>query len=244
MMTAPSPEQVAARVAMIRRQMPDARIIGIHTPGIWLGGTQLRVNGEHLPVAFCASPLHISEALVSHSDAGLPLVIITNFEESQLSLDVMARLAGRRLHRIDRWQMVRDLFCARQIDPRLSPHGWIADALLQKVPDGGYPPVASGVLDVDTVWTHLLKEHLGPLDGRPDGAFVSSTCVVMRPSTPNFVAACASVSRTPRAPLVPPCSMPWTQGTVSCSCPLDWCVKFSSRHKDGCTWVSLRHEPV
>src|SRR6266511_1498227 len=168
MITAPSPEQVAARVAMIRRQMPEARIIGIHTPGIWLGGTELRVNGEQLPVAFCASPLQVSEALVSHTDAGLPLVIITNLEESQLSLDVVARLARRRLYRIDRWQMVRDLFRARQIDPRLSPHGWIADALLQKVPDSGYPPVASGVLDADTVWTHLCQQHLGLSDGRPD----------------------------------------------------------------------------
>jgi hypothetical protein len=168
MMTAPSPEQVAARVAMIRRQMPEARVIGIHTPGIWLGDTDLRVNGEQLPVAFCASALKVSEALVSHTDASLPLVLITNLEESQLSLDVIVRLAGRRLHRIDRWQMVRDLFRARQIDPRLSPHGWIADALLQKVPDGGYRPVASGVLDADTVWTHLCQQHLGSLDGRPD----------------------------------------------------------------------------
>src|SRR6266540_7350456 len=168
MITAPSPEQVAARVAMIRRQMPEARIIGIHTPGIWLGGTELRVNGEQLPVAFCASALQVSQALVFHTNAGPPLVMITNLEESQLSLDVIVRLAERRLHRIDRWQMVRDLFRARQIDPRLSPHGWIADALLQRAPDGGYPPVASGVLDADTVWAHLCQQHLGLSDGRPD----------------------------------------------------------------------------
>src|SRR6266540_3049107 len=167
MITAPSPEQVAARVAMIRRQMPEARIIGIHTPGIWLGGTELRVNGEQLPVAFCASPLQVSEALVSHTDAGLPLVIITNLEESQLSLDVLARMAGRRLYRIDRWQMVRDLFRARDIDPRIISHRWLADALLQHIPGGGYPPVASGLLDADAAWTHVLKP-LGLPNGRPD----------------------------------------------------------------------------
>ena len=64
--------------------------------------------------------------------------------------------------------MVRDLFRARQLDPRLATHEWIADALLQKVPAGGYPPVASGVLDADTVWMHLCQQHLGLPDGRPD----------------------------------------------------------------------------
>ncbi len=168
MMTGPTPDQVATRVALIRRHASKASVIGIYTPGIWLGGTELRVNGERLPVAFCTSALQVSEVLASHPEDALPLVLITNIEESQLSLDVMARLASRRLHRIDRWQMVRDLFRARQLDPRLVTHGWIADALLQKVPDGGYPPVTSGMLDADTVWTHLCQQHLGLPDGRPD----------------------------------------------------------------------------
>jgi PglZ domain len=168
MITGPTPEQVATQVALIRRHESKARVIGIHTPGTWLGGTELGVNGERLPVAFCTSALQVSEVLASHPEGALPLVLITNVEDSQLSLDVIARMVGRRLHRIERWQMVRDLFHARQIDPRLAAHGWIADALLQKVPDGGYPPVASGLLDADTVWTHLCQQHLGLPDGRPD----------------------------------------------------------------------------
>jgi hypothetical protein len=126
------------------------------------------VNGERLPVAVCGSALQVSEALASRTNAGVPVVVVTALEDSQFSLDVLARFAGRRLHRIDRWQIVRDLFRARQIDPRLSGQGWIADALLQKVPEGGYPPAASGLLDADTVWTHLSQQHLGLPDGRPD----------------------------------------------------------------------------
>jgi PglZ domain len=168
MITGPTPDQVATRVALIRRHESNATVIGIYTPGTWLGGTELRVNGERFPVAFCTSALQVSEMLAGQAEDSLPLVLITNVEESQLSLDVIARLASRRLHRIDRWQMVRDLFRARQIDPRLATHGWIADALLQKVPEGGYPPVTSGVLDADTVWTHLCQQYLGLPDGRPD----------------------------------------------------------------------------
>jgi hypothetical protein len=84
-----------------------------------------------------------------------------------LSLDVLARMAGRHLYRIDRWQMVRDLFRARQIDPRLASQGWIADALLQHIPEAAYPPVASGLLDADTAWAHVLPQ-LGLPEGRPD----------------------------------------------------------------------------
>ena len=164
----PTPEQLAAQVALLVRTRPEARVIGMHTSGPWLGDAALKVNGQTLPVAYCTSALQMSAALVAHGPDDPPLIIMTPLEEHQLSLDVLARLAGRRLHHIDRWQMVRDLFCARDLDPRLLPHGWMADALLQHMPDGGYPPVASGWLDVDTVWTQLCQQYLGLASGRPD----------------------------------------------------------------------------
>jgi hypothetical protein len=163
----PTPAQVAAQVALIRGQRPEARIIGIFTPGSWSGGRTLQVNGETLPVAFCTSVLHLSDVLTSQVGDHLPLVIITNLDQEQLSLDVLARMAGRRLYRIDRWQMVRDLFRARDIDPRIISHRWLADALLQHIPEEGYPSVASGLLDADAAWTHVLKP-LGLPNGRPD----------------------------------------------------------------------------
>jgi hypothetical protein len=163
----PTPAQVAAQVAWIRGQRPEARIIGIFTPGSWSGGRTLQVNGETFPVVFCTSVLHVSDVLTSQVGDHPPLVIITTLDQDQLSLDVLARMAGRRLYRIDRWQMVRDLFRARDIDPRIVSHRWLADALLQHIPEGGYPPVTSGLLDADTAWTHVLKP-LGLPNGRPD----------------------------------------------------------------------------
>jgi hypothetical protein len=168
MTTGLTPDQAAAQIAMIRRDRQDARVIGIHAPRPWLSGTTLTVQGETFPVAYCTSALQVSEALMSHAADAPPLVVITPLEDGQLSLDVRARLAGRQLYHIDRWQMVRDLFRAREIDPRLPASGWFADALVQHMPAGGYPPVASGLLDADTAWTHLLMQHLGLCDGRPD----------------------------------------------------------------------------
>jgi PglZ domain len=165
----PTPEQVAAQVAIIRRQRPEARVIGIAVAGAWRGGQELRVNGETLPVAFCASALQVSDVLVSQASDGAPLVIITDLDQDQLSLDVLARMAGRRLYRIDSWQIVRDLFRARDVDPRIVSQRWLADVLLQHIPEGGYPPVASGLLDANTAWTYVLRP-LGLPDGRPDAA--------------------------------------------------------------------------
>jgi hypothetical protein len=173
MTTGPTSAQVAAQVAMIRRQRPEARVIGIHTPGGWAGGATLQANGESCHVAYCCSALQVREALVSlgeGKDAVVAplLLVLTPLDEAQLGLDVLARLAGRQLYRIDHWHMARDLFRARAIDPRLPSQAWLAEALLQHIPPGGYPPVASGVLDADTVWKHLLTQYLDLQDGRPD----------------------------------------------------------------------------
>ena len=166
MTTAPTPAQVAAQVAMVRRQRPEDRVIGVHTPGGWLGGATLTVDGETCNVVYCSSGLQVREALVSLGEGTEPLlVVITPLDEAQLELDVLARLAGRQLYRIDHWQMVRDLFHAREVDPRLPSQAWLAEALLQHVPQEGYPPVASGVLDAETVWKHLLTQCLALPDG-------------------------------------------------------------------------------
>ena len=179
MTTGPTPAQVAAQVAMIRRQRPEDRVIGMHMPGGWVGGATLPANGETCTVAYCGSALQVREALVSlgeGKEAGAEplLVVMTPLDEAQLGLDVLARLAGRQLYRIDHWHMVRDLFRARDIDPRLPSQAWLAEALLQHIPQGGYPPVASGLLDAETVWRHLLMQCLELPDGRPDAVALLS----------------------------------------------------------------------
>lgn len=163
----PTPEQVATQVAAMVKDRPDTRIVGIYSSGGWTGGDTIAVNGSRWPVVVCRSPLEISEHLSSISN-GAGLVILTPLTERALSLDVLARLAGRRLVHIDRWEMVREAFSASQIDPRLPMQGWVADALLGAMPKGGFAPVPSGWLDADTVWRTLLTYYLDLPTGRPD----------------------------------------------------------------------------
>jgi hypothetical protein len=78
------------------------------------------------------------------------------------------RLARRKFYAINEWQIVKELFQARDIDPRLAGLGWVADMLLEDVPQEGYLPVTGGVLDAETVWGLLLKQQLRLEPSRPD----------------------------------------------------------------------------
>lgn len=167
MTLSPTPEQVATQVAVIRKHRSEGRVVGIYTPGGWTGGDEIAVNGERVPVAFCRSQLEISERLAALGDTD-GLVLLTPLPDQSLSLDVLARIAGRRLVHIDRWEMVREAFSATQIDPRLPMQGWLADALLGAMPEGGFSPVPSGWLDADTAWQTLLGHYVGLVTGWPD----------------------------------------------------------------------------
>ncbi|MEA3410188.1 MAG: BREX-2 system phosphatase PglZ [Pseudomonadota bacterium] len=163
----PTPEQVAAQVAAMVRKRPDARIVGIHADGGWAGGESIAVNGTRWAVTVCRSPLEVSDCLSSTSD-GEGLVILTLLPDQALGLDVLARMAGRRLVRIDRWEMVREAFGAGRIDPRLPMDGWMADALLGAASKGGVHPAPNGWLGPEIAWRTLLNHYLGLDSGSPD----------------------------------------------------------------------------
>src|SRR5208337_3521379 len=53
-------------------------------------------------------------------------------------------------------------------DPGLTRHGWIADRLLERIPNEGYPAARGGFLDAETVWPILLRQELGLSAEPPD----------------------------------------------------------------------------
>ena len=101
-------------------------------------------------------------------------VLITGLDEKDLSEDILIRLAKRRLFPIDSWQIVKTLFQAKVIDPRVRQYHWIADELLEG--SQTYPPAPGGFLDAETVWPILLERRIG-LTGRETGSFGSSQMV-------------------------------------------------------------------
>lgn len=166
-MAAPTFSQVKAQVAAVRRKVEGARVIGINAAGRWTGDRIQREGDETFVIDQCDSPLAMRIALRDdHRDA--TKVLITSLDENELDDDILVRLARRRLFAIDSWQIVKSLFDARTIDPRVTKYGWIAEELLALSPTQGYAPAAGGFLDADRVWGVLLRERLGLSSGRPD----------------------------------------------------------------------------
>ena len=165
----PTPAQIRAQVAAVWGKAPDARVIGIRAPASVETGEALRINGKELPVARCESVLEIRERLAGHEGAGSPLVLLTPLEEAELGSDLIARLAKRHLFLIEPWQLVKERFHARYVDPRLvERHPWVARALLEAEPDGGYPPAASSFIEAELAWRILFEALVGLPGGQRD----------------------------------------------------------------------------
>ena len=169
---APSLAQVLAQVKSIRDRYPDARAIGIGLPVLdeaVAAPPALRVGAEELPVVRSSSVLALRERLVDLPAAGPPLVVLTDLPATELGDDLRARLAHRKLFRIEAWQLVKERFKAHYVDPRLvERHEWAARALLDAEPEAGYSPVPSGFLDAETAWRGLFEALTGIPRGERD----------------------------------------------------------------------------
>lgn len=167
-MTAPTFSQIKAQVAAIRQKTPDAQIIGIRAQGRWTGDRLKHDGSKTYLIEQCDSPLAMRLALhETHSEPAIT-VLLTSLNEADLGDDILLRLARRKLHLIDSWQIIKTLFRANSIDPRLMQAPWIADYLMDWVPPAGYPSVSGGFLDAETVWFILINQGIGLTDYPPD----------------------------------------------------------------------------
>jgi len=158
--------QVSIRVREIHKRDPDARVIGIRTDGEWQGGDTCLTGDTSFKVISCRSVLEVRAALVNSEN--MPLVILTNLNVDELGKDVLARIATRKLFTTDAWVLIKELFQAKEIDPRIKSRKILAEAILDTVPTTGYPAVANGFLDEESAWTAVLTHRFGFKSGRPD----------------------------------------------------------------------------
>lgn len=120
-------------------------------------------------MARCDSVLEVRDRLLDAASEGTPWVLLTSLGEDELGADVVARLAKRHLFSIEPWQLVKERFQARHVDPRLvQGHPWVARLLVEAEPAGGYPPAPSGFVQADLAWQVLFESFLGLPDGARD----------------------------------------------------------------------------
>ncbi len=159
-----SDKQIQAQVSAIRRTLKSGpQHFAIRSNGAWAGPDRLLIDGvEHL-VLPCISDLQVREALLEAETANAPAVLLCAMGDEALGEDVINRLAKRRFFSPQVREMVAELFSVSptRIDPRVLKSKVLMSALLDRVPAEGYPPVASGTLDVQTAWLTLLGRVIG-----------------------------------------------------------------------------------
>lgn len=166
--TSLSPARIARQIEALRRRRPEDRVIGFHSKTAWAGGSTLRAGQEEIEVAPCRSELEIRERLCDRAKEAPPLVVLTALDETKLAEDVLARLSRRKLYRVAPWEMIQEMFSAREIDARLGRSPWLVDALLEGAGNESFPPAPGGFLSEDLVWEALLSRALKIESGRPD----------------------------------------------------------------------------
>lgn len=159
---------ICAQVEAIRKKVPGATIFGIHSPSRWLGESVNSVGEETFLIRQCDSPLAMRMALREEISDVSTRVLVTSLHDHELGDELCLRLTKRRLFAFDRWGVVKTLFQAKGVDPRLSSHAWMADTLLEVWQKGEFAPVAGGFLDAETAWNILLERLIGLKDRRPD----------------------------------------------------------------------------
>ncbi|WP_406357961.1 BREX-2 system phosphatase PglZ [Streptomyces sp. NBC_01635] len=123
-------------------------------------------EGRTAGVAVAPSPLAVHELVLDHLAGRRPgpalLVVLTDREQHELDPAILARVHKLRIDTVDSWDVVREAFGARQIDPRLKDVNWAAEALLDATPptQGGWPPVPGGWLSRQYALTALAQRRL------------------------------------------------------------------------------------
>ena len=194
----PSINQIKAQVAAtIGQSNLKSKFIGIRISGQWVGETVQTDGDITLCIHVCKSPLAMRlvmrDAEKDHERANENIyVILTPLENADLDDDILMRLAKRKLFSIDPWEVVKSLFQANVIDPRLRKERWIADYLIDWNTSEGYTPVSNGFLNADIVWAILLERGLGIADISPDLPYLlkwsidSHNIARLKNAAPNF----------------------------------------------------------
>lgn len=133
----------------------------VHLDGPWSGTEQLLVGDQYVDIRVCESELAVREQLTLPRPDGRSVVLLSPAEVQ--GADVLARIAKRRVLRLHAWDAVQHLFGVQQLDPRLLQEKWMAEALVEAAPPGGYERTAAQGLDADRAW-HALMRHRYVID--------------------------------------------------------------------------------
>jgi hypothetical protein len=113
-------------------------------------------------VAPCATVLAVLDALADRRD-GQYLVVLTPCDTREVGDSVLALALHPEIKPVDRWDLVKDSFGAVSLDPALAKkdNRWVAEALLDAQPAGGWRRLPGSVLSRASALNRLAATRLG-----------------------------------------------------------------------------------
>jgi hypothetical protein len=184
---------------------------------------------QKVPVAVAACPtvLSVLEALAAEREPGRYLVILTPLETTELGASVLARGIRDEVKSINRWDLVQGAFGARRVDPALTSglrdrpdhadaasgghvkdYRWVAEALLDAQPPGGWRRLAGPNLTRATALNRLAAARLG-IESVPDETGVDAAALLEWTTDPASVARFLALREEERVGLIE-----WLTGTA------------------------------
>jgi hypothetical protein len=166
-----STPQIAAQLERVLASDPSTVALAIRAKARQPWPETLSQRGRQFALRWCESSLAIREALCDverHDPASAGLVVITPLATHEIAEDIAARLARARVFQPEGWDIVRQLFQAKETDARLGRYAWMPQSLIDGAAQGPYPPVANGFLGLETAWQEVLQRFLRIPTARPD----------------------------------------------------------------------------
>ena len=152
------------------RKARDGQVLAIDARPQWNGASTLDIAGQSVRVVACPSPLAVRAAIVDRAP-GERLVVLTDCDADELGVGLLAHCAKLRPVSIEPWELVRTQFGGVDLDPSLVKEGsWLAEALIESAPAGGWPPVSGAVLTRGHALRSLSAALLGVGAGDLDSA--------------------------------------------------------------------------
>jgi len=174
-----STPQISAQLDRVLSSDPTAVAVAIRALARQPWPESLTQRGRQFALRWCESSLAIREALCENEQrdtASAGLVVITPLATHEVAEDIAARLARGRVYQPEGWDIVRQLFQAKETDARLGRFAWMPQALIDGAAQGPYSPVANGFLDLETAWREVLQRFLGLRSARPDAVALLQWC--------------------------------------------------------------------
>ncbi|WP_242508584.1 BREX-2 system phosphatase PglZ [Rhodocyclus purpureus] len=175
-----STAQVVAQLDTIVARNAAVRAVAVRSQTRQDWPARVNARGKPFDLRWCDSLLGLREALLAleappanldepreqGGEAGL--VLLTPFATHELPDDIAARLFKSRVWQPEGWEIVREMFDAREVDARLARYGWLPQLLIDAAAAGAFAPVATGFLDLESAWRVVLQRSLGLESERPD----------------------------------------------------------------------------